>query len=928
MRFCWSLIFLLAIGLSPARSEELPEPSRPFQQTDYELAYDVFIKSGALKEALAVAVKALKNDPNNLEWRRKAGQAALWQGKSDIALRHFFFLALKGDPDDFQRALTLAQALHDYPKLLVLYRMQMKERPRDDQLFMKFIHAWSEVGKPERAIPVLWQRYRKYGHGGLLRELAELYRSIDQPERERHVLQLFLKRHSPQAWAIQRLASLELLRGNAKGAYRLLQKYTPRLREVSPELAGLHLELAWSQQDYATFSKLVQRYQETLSANQIARLILLDKSYGRLDQAFSMALRLWQQEPNLSSALMLLSIANQDKKGAFLDQAISALDQFPMEELQNHPLYFLSWAKWHQHHGRIAEAQAVLREGLAQLPDNLDLWLTYLWIMIDNGQADLLASWLPTLQTWALHNPKLIEPTVALLTALEKPEQALLFMRMQARDRQNDPLWLMNYADLLEQSGRRQEAQLWRVHSYHLLKNHPFTLKDDEKIALLRLLQIFGGGDNTAAAMLNLLTARQSNLNPQLQDLVLAWALSQPDESLARYWYLKSYWQRHQQPPLVSLNLAVKESDAQTIAAWLDYQGIRLSASEKLNAALNLKRQNQAINLAFDTLGQSPWNQPLAEQFQTLALEQSNNAAFTWRYENLQDAHWHQARLEINQQLTHRLRLKGIAERINLIDVDPTLWRRSKPRPGRYLLQASYRHRYGETKLHGGITQAQGQHPAFSLEHQLPAIFGLRAGLKIATGEVNRESVQLFLAGSAKEVSTNLDYALSQRQHIFARFGHRWFEASNGDDVGKGWLVDGSYRYLWRSRSPQIALRSSVQWRDYSAAKSLPGKLARHVPIGGNKNGRFMIPQDYTQVNIALDVNTDFETGFTPRLHPFFSIAGNWHSVNDFGGSIHAGLTSRLFGPDRLTLFFDRIKGGQGVQNDSLNLGLTYQIFF
>ncbi|GEM_PF-3513483 len=928
MHFHWPLIFIIAIFLLPAEAEETYEPSLPYQEADYQMAYDVFIKSGALKEALAVAQKALKNDPNNLDWRRKAGQAALWQGKSDLALRHFFFLALQGNPKDFDRALALAKARHDYPKLLVLYRLLMKKRPRDDQLFMKFIHAWSEVGKPERAIPVLWQRYRRYGHAGLLRQLAELYRSIDQPEREQHVLRLFLKRHSPEPWAILRLVSLALLGGDSDEAYRLLQRYAPKLKNLPFELASLHLELAWLQQDYTTFSQLVQRYQDKLSANQIARLILLDKSTGKLDTAFSMALRLWHQQPSLSAALMLLSIANQDEKGMLLDQAVTAIKPSPPEELRRHPLYYLSLAKWHQQHGRISLAQAVLREGLEKLPGHLDLWLSYLWLMIDSGHAELLAAWLPTLQTWALHNPKLIEPTIALLVALERPEQALLFMGMNLRNRQNDPLWLMNYADLLAQAGRSREALLWRVRCFQLLNNPPFSLKDDKKIALLRLLQLFGGGDKPAAEMLKLLTDQKTADNFQSQDLVFAWASSQPDDSLARYWYLKSYWQRHRQPPLAMLSLAIQEQDLQTVAQLLDYSDNRLSTQEKLNAASTLQRQSQALSLAFGTLTRAPWNRPVAEQFQSMALKQSNSAAFTWRYENLQDAHWHQTRLHINQRLNSRLLLSAIAKRVNLIDLDPNVWRKSTPKPARYSLQLQYRHRLGITTFQGGVTQAQGQHPAFSLEHKWPSILKLQPGIKIATGEVVRESVQLFLAGSAKEVSTNLDYAFSQRQHFFVRFGHRWFEASNGNDVGKGWLVDGSYRYLWRSRSPQIALRSSVQWRDYSAAKSLPGKLARHVPEGGNRDGRFMIPHDYTQVNLALDLNTDFETGFTPTLHPFVSIAGNWHSVNDFGGSIHAGISSRLLGPDRLTLFFDRIKGGQGVQNDTLNLGLTYQIFF
>lgn len=929
MRYPWPVIIILLGLLGGGADAKVPlEPARPYQRSDYELAYDVFVKSGALQEALAVALKALRAEPNNQEWRRRAAQAALWQGATDIALKNYFYLALMGDPEASKQAMTLAKARKDYRKLLVLYKLQLQKRPDDHDLFWRYIETWSEVGRPEKAIPVIWQRYRRYRDGRLLRRLAEIYRNIDQPQRERAVLTTLLSHRPQRLWAVQKLVALELMQGNLDRAYAVLQSHVPQLAEVPPPLGQLHLELAWLQQDYQTFYELAQRHRQSVSADQIARLILLSSRQGKMADAFELALGLWRRSPDLQSALMLLSIAGDDDSGRLLDRAVAELAADIPGELRDHPLYFLSLARWHSQHGRWQQAQDIYRRALAQAPGHLETWLGYLWTYLDSGQAQALTPLLPTLQNWALHEPKLLEPTIALLTALDRPEQALIYARLALPQHRYDPAWLVNYSDLLEQAGNSQEAQLWRVYSWQLINKAPFATTERQQITLLRLLQILAGGDRSTAEMVRLMADSKTVAKPRHRDLVLAWSLSQSQDELARFWYFKAYWRQHQQPAWAALSQAMTRSDSQAIGQLLDHHASQLPRRDLVNAARQLHRDQWALTQAFVRWETAPADWQLASQFQDLALNQARQAKFFWRYENLQDAHWHQAHLEVSQQFTPRLRLTALFERLLTIDLDPNIWRGPPPHPARYLLATRYQSRFGSTRVSGGITQAQGQHPAFALEHRWPLWSNLNLGIKLATGDINRESLQLFLAGSAREVSANFNYAYRQRHDFFTQIGHRWFQAANGDQVGKGWLIDSSYRYLWRSKTPQVALRAGIQWRDYTASSKLPGRLARHVPVGGTRNGTFLVPPDYTQVNLALDFNTGFEEGFSPRIHPFLSVAGNWHSINGIGGSVRAGVSARVIGPDRLTLAFERIKGGQGVQNDTLNLGLTYQLFF
>jgi len=927
MRRLFHLIFLLAVAV-PARAGELPQPTAPYREDDYLLAYDTFIQAGALKDALAVALKAVENAPADLEWHRRVALAARWQGKSRLALAHYYAAARLGDPQALGETEELARILHDPEKLVYVYRSKLRQYPHQPGLLLRLARAYGVAGEPEKAIDVLQDCGLRRKTPACLAELAHVYRYLDRPGEERKALALLLQRVPGDARGLLRLALIEYVHGRIGAAYGLISRHESDLQTWPEDLLQLYLELAWLQQDYANFRRLVLLHPQ-VSAMQIARMVDLGLEERHIEEAFQMAMRLWQRQPDVHSAMLLLSVAGEDESGRLLDKVMAQLQLHPLPELSNYPLYYFSLIRWHRRHGRRQQVQTLLAEAMRRWPDNQELWLDYFWLVMSSGHYQRLRPWLPALRHKASRQPGLVEPLVALLTALDRPEEALLYARRVVAKHQTDPLWLLGYTDLLDQAERPQEAMLWRVYTRQLLAEGRAFRNGDQRFALLRLLQRFGQGDRNAAEMLRLLTDTHTSDNERRRDLVLAWSFAENSNELERFWYLKAYWQRHSRPPWADLTQALQETDGDTIVHLLDGDLERLPRRDMVSAARLWHLEPWAASHAFERLDQVPRDWRLLNQFKESALLQAGAAGVGLRSDNLQGGgHWERLLLDLQGQVSPRLRMRALMDQVAAIDLDPQVWRRGEPKPASYLLQLDFRHRFGVTRFQGGVLEANGQHLALGLEHQWPFSSHLNLGFKVASGERNQESVQLFLAGSAREVSGRFAYSLNERHQWYGRVGQRWFVDAQEHDLGRGVFLDAGYRWLWRARAPQLAIRSEVMWHQFSDSGRLPQRLVRHVPAGNAADATFIIPQDYTQLTLALDFDTDVEFSWTPRFSPFVSVAATWHSVNRFGGSIRGGLATQLLGPDHLQLYAERVEGGQGVLTDSWGAGLQYRLFF
>ena len=69
------------------------EPSAPFNQERFQLGYDVYVANGNLAAAYRVAERAVRERPQDVEWRRRLAKVAQWLDKPEVALANWLAIA-------------------------------------------------------------------------------------------------------------------------------------------------------------------------------------------------------------------------------------------------------------------------------------------------------------------------------------------------------------------------------------------------------------------------------------------------------------------------------------------------------------------------------------------------------------------------------------------------------------------------------------------------------------------------------------------------------------------------------------------------------------------------------------------------------------------------------------------------------------------
>jgi hypothetical protein len=132
------------------------------------------------------------------------------------------------------------------------------------------------------------------------------------------------------------------------------------------------------------------------------------------------------------------------------------------------PEYLRLMGSHHQNAGRLAVAREHLQAGLAASPDSTDMQTALLWLLIDSNDAVALRELLARHEVaWsrqaAVHNA-----LASSYQALSQPQVALeRYLTPQLQARQDDFLWMMNYADALDQN--QQFDRAWHLRR-HLLR--------------------------------------------------------------------------------------------------------------------------------------------------------------------------------------------------------------------------------------------------------------------------------------------------------------------------------------------------------------------------------------------------------------------------------------------------------------------------
>lgn len=588
----------------------------PFEKL--QLAWDVFASSADLQAALVVAEAALLLKPANPVWLERKAQVSEWAGQSQQALAAWVEL-LKSSAS--ARALAsvfrLSPLLYDGDALLLAWQTVSRQRQLNLEEVRKVIAVYEDLGSVEGALAFVRQLPTAQPAADAATRLAwdslqaQLLDNAGRPDQAIAILE----RSRPSGMPVddaKRLAQLYLKRGDLALALRALLSARPDNAPFDNAYWSLAADLAYETADLRVAADAVDKLiaQGTPDMLQVSRAVRIRLDQGRIDEALLLASQLYRRFPAQQLLDVWLEAIAQQKSPVGLRQFLAELLPAQLKQLEASPDFLSRRAGLYARLGDWALALADYRQSLARRPADVPTRVSYWWLLIDRQDTVALRSELARFGAQARSDPAYGEVTGVAWQVLDEPRMALALMAPLARARANDFLWLMNYADLLERTGRQAPVLRIRRHAWLLAQRAAGSPASREQarqalLVQLRLAGSFAGGEQKMQLwrQLGSLVAGSSEdalQKQQVQEAVGAWLLSEGRFDTAQRWLWQQQAQRMRVPAYQALALALSQNDTQQMAALLDRsdsQADRLDPQDRTAAARQLGRRDEAATL-------------------------------------------------------------------------------------------------------------------------------------------------------------------------------------------------------------------------------------------------------------------------------------------------------------------------------------------
>lgn len=926
---------------------------RPYDEESYTLAYQIFLANGNLGDAQRVAEAAVRQNPDHRAWRERLAQVAEWNRQPVAALREWMAIArATGSQDAWNAVLRLAPGLLDDVALLAAWTHAARSRRLSDAEWQTVIDVCERAGKPEDAIALLdgvlareprrtlrEARARLFDRTGRLAAAIDAYRGLVTEDLAGPVSDASVTR-------ALRLATLLFTRSDFRGAFDVLDRHRTRVGPANAGYWTVFAELAWhlDRDDAAREAYTRLAAIGTPEFTTLLRLVTLLRT-PQPEEAARIAEDLFVRTGRTDVLLTALDI--HAARGDLVAQRRLFGRVTPAAEttLLRDAFFVGLRARFHQATGNADAALADVR-ALARLDPSAANRAAVFWQLIDQKRMAELRRELAGLDAALRADPALFEVLAAAHLTVGEAAAAIPYFARQAPQRTNDYLFLLNYADALENTGEvgmseRVRRHAWTVVRGALVKALPEKLDPLLLQAHARLALVFTSGDDTLALMRYLMrqdggTPRSGDapatgspaLDAGVRELVLSWALSTGQFEAARLWMWRNYAKALARPRWAELSLALVENDVDSIERMLELNPEELPRHDRVEAARRLQRIRYAQTLAFEALDALPSDDTLHLQLTDATLltaavtgprvTRFDRGALTGREHGAQAAVW----------ITPRLRLA-----VDLLSIDQESRDRSVIAnvPGRdrtWTLRVTRRHDNAETEL--AVFQRLGLTDLYGMRASHTRQFGNRVSATVGLGYNDRaiETTALRVGGVKDQIDASIHYGLAKREYLRGQVFAARYHTQDRTVIGTGRGFNWETGYRIRTEYPDWTVRLAGSVQRYAHSGSGDTRTAQLEPSGAVPGAGFFLPQDFGVAGVYAGFGHFFRDNYTRAWRPFAEAGLTHNTVSGDGYLMTFGVAGSVAGHDHLAFHFYQAKGGGGFGDLLREIGFTYRYYF
>jgi hypothetical protein len=943
-------------------------PGLPFDDQIYSLGYQVFLENNNLEDAWLVARSAVQQSPSDLQWRERLAQVAEWTQRSDVALESWLVIARATQKDAaWQAVLRLAPGLFDDAALLEGLRYELRRAPHNAKLTLELVMAYERLGTPQPAIDFLAKQPPTPENLELLAELATRSGQMD------FALDAWARLLSdPTQLTVERAlqaATLAVVRGKPNLAMQWLENARASLKPETPEAADFWRmtgQLAEQQQRDAValdaYRHLLSLPNATISDyDAVIRLLQTDHPI----QAAEVAEQAWEHFDLSRHLLLSMSTYVGRSQWSDVKRLLNKVDagkeasHTNKSSLLREPQFLRLAGTYYQNTGDIVRAGKMLEAGLQLSPDSTEMRQAIIWLLIDSNDNVSLRKLLSTHEPQWGQDREMFDALGSAYQALSLPAVALeRYFKPQMPERKSDFLWLMNYADALDQNQETDKS--WRMRK-HLLSAEWASahrgqsmsraqarerwLTEDgldatRRLARARLLLQQKPGDpafDTLRELLRLDRDARGNLSNAAAETAIGWLQDAGqyagERGLLWQQYARSQSLRANKPLWADITVALAEQDKAATGALLETFGERLPRYDRINAAVAIQDLRQAQTVAFETQQDQPDDNPLHLQLTENLLAFSDHAGPQLEIRKLGDldeaeatAQWHMAlspRLSMDLSLTRIERTAGLSTQLS----NPSQERGVK-------IDLRWQDHDSTTTLHLGRRESLASYTPVQLEQEWRIDNRLSLRMDIGLQLPTQESTVLRMAGMKDRAGISLRYQASRLDQFTMEHWRERYKLQTGAALGSGSHSALTYTHAYRVEAPSLEV--GAFWSQHAYDRRDPSELAgqdlaflQYLPPEVRRvSDTYFLPDNFSYYGLQISTNTRFERDYTRALRPYGSVARTWHSIQGPGYNLRLGLSGSVWGADHLNLGWSLGKGGTLTPGLTRELQLRYRKHF
>jgi len=947
-----------------------PTPGLPFDEKIYSLGYQVFLENRKPEDAWAVARAAVQQNPSSLEWRQRLAQVSEWALHLDVALENWLIVARQSQKKEaWQAVLRLAPGQFDDAALVQAIRHQLASQPDDLPLIEALVQAYERLGDPDPALSYLQQHAKTPATLEILAQLAE---RAGKPDIALQAWRRLLNEPSqttPERAMRAAVLALTHNRPDEGLAWLEASQQQPPTPEAATDYWRLTGQLAESRQRaplaIAAYRKLLQSKDTQVSDfDGLIRLLLLDYPLEAA-QVSAHAWERYRESRHLLEALTIYSGRGQWRAFAKLIKPLDPGTQANREtlaKLWKSPEFLRLVGTWHQNEGRMVEARRLFEAGLRVSPNSTDMQQALLWLFIDGNDTVSLRTLLATREQQWSRSSDVHDALASSYQALSLPQTALdRYLTPRFKDHENDFLWLMNYADALDQN--QQADRAWRLRR-HLLSREWQAARTGEngsrltreqarqlwltdagldqtrRIARTRLMLTQRPGDAAIDVLRELLRLdrdARGNFSNAAAETAIGWLQDAGEYTAERgflwHQYARSLSLRANRPLWAEITVALAEDDRSASGQLLETFDERLPRYDRINAAVAAQDIRLAQSAAFDAQGDQHNDAPLHLQLVDNLLAFSDHAGTQTTATQLGGMNEQRTDAVLHLAFSPRLALDMNLGSIQRQSTDPLT---IVSAPGEQWLETRlhWKHLDGETVFYAANRQGFLTTTPLQVTHEQRLDNRLSVQASVGVRLPSEESLALRVAGMKDRATSSLRYQATRQDQFSLTYADERYKLQTGESVGSGQHSTLQYVHTYRQDAPSLEWGAFGSTHAYQRSEvgGFPPRtfgLQDLLPPDTSEIGPdYFLPDNFNFYGIELATNTRFAQDYSRALRPFASISRTWHSSLGPGYGLRFGLAGSVWGADHMSLSWGQSLSGIQSQGLTRDLQFTYRFHF